>query len=76
MADEHRIPSHLEVEFEVCCRRFFMPTLRGSDEGSAKRYAGLVDGKAGRHVVIKGLEAVRTDWTPRDELHRDQLALF
>ena len=39
---------HLEMEFEVCYRRFFMPTLRGSDEGSAKRYAGLVDGKAGR----------------------------
>lgn len=64
LADEHRIVSHLEVEFEVCYRRFFMPTLRGSDEGSAKRYAGLVEDDDGRRVVIKGLEAVRTDWTP------------
>lgn len=64
LAEQHRITSHLEVEFEVCYRRFFMPTLRGSDEGSAKRYAGLVEDDAGRRVVIKGLEAVRTDWTP------------
>ena len=64
LRERYRIPSHLEVEFEVCYRRFFMPTLRGSDEGSAKRYAGLVEDEDGRRVVIKGLEAVRTDWTP------------
>jgi DNA polymerase-2 len=65
LRNEHRIDSHLEVEFETHYRRFFMPTLRGSTKGSAKRYAGLVreaDGEA--QVIIKGLEAVRTDWTP------------
>jgi DNA polymerase II len=63
LADEHRLESMLEMEYEICYRRFFMPTLRGSDEGSAKRYAGWVD-RDGGTVIIKGLEAVRTDWTP------------
>ncbi len=60
LREEHRLESFLEMEFETHFERFFMPTLRGSDEGSAKRYAGL----AGGEVIIKGLEAVRTDWTP------------
>jgi DNA polymerase-2 len=57
--ERHGVDSRLELEFETHYRRFFMPTLRGSDEGSAKRYAGMVGDK----LVIKGLEAVRTDWT-------------
>ena len=62
---QHRIDSHLELEFETHYLRFFMPTMRGSDRGSKKRYAGSVRGAAGQlQVVIKGLEAVRTDWTP------------
>ncbi|MEM1031898.1 MAG: DNA polymerase II [Myxococcota bacterium] len=63
--DAFGVSSALELEFETYFERFFMPTLRGSDEGSAKRYAGLAttaEGKA--DVIIKGLEAVRTDWTP------------
>lgn len=59
------IESHLELEYETHFERFFMPTMRGSDEGTKKRYAGLViepDGE--RRIVFKGLEAVRTDWTP------------
>lgn len=66
VAEEHHTDSRLEMELEVCYTRFFMPTLRGSAEGSAKRYAGLL--AAGGEVVIKGLEAVRTDWT---DLARD-----
>jgi DNA polymerase-2 len=64
--EEHGVPSYLEIEFETHYTRFFMPTLRGSDEGSAKRYAGLVLGDDAREpqVIVKGLEAVRTDWTP------------
>lgn len=34
--------------------------MSGSEKGSKKRYAGLVGSK----LVIRGLEAVRTDWTP------------
>lgn len=54
------LQSHLELQFEACYSRFLMPTTRHSDTGSKKRYAGLV----GERLVIKGLEAVRTDWTP------------
>lgn len=60
---EHNITSHLEVEYETHYLRFVMPTVRGSDSGSKKRYAGLVTGKTKPELVFKGLEAVRTDWT-------------
>jgi DNA polymerase-2 len=55
------LESALELEFDVHFHRFLMPTVRGSEEGSKKRYAGLV---ASGEVVYKGLETVRTDWTP------------
>jgi len=62
--NEHQISSHLEMEFETHYLRFYMPTKRHSDEGSKKRYAGWVLGKSGEaQVEIKGMEAVRTDWT-------------
>ena len=61
---EHGIESCLEMEFETHFQQFFMPTMRGSEQGSKKRYAGLIDdGQGARHIVFKGLEAVRTDWT-------------
>jgi DNA polymerase-2 len=65
LADDPRVKSALEIEFERHYLRFFMPTMRGSERGSKKRYAGSVrnaDGSAS--IVFKGLEAVRTDWTP------------
>ena len=66
---EFGLESALEIKFEVHYRRFFMPTIRGSDEGSKKRYAGLVeqrDGQGGlrQELVFKGLESARSDWTP------------
>ncbi len=65
IADEFRLESFLELEFETHFLRFLMPTIRGADTGSKKRYAGLVrDGSGERKVVFKGLESVRTDWTP------------
>ena len=61
---QFNLPSYLEVEFETHFRRFFMPTVRGSDQGSKKRYAGWVESENGdTELVIKGLEAVRGDWT-------------
>lgn len=65
LSGEFALQSHLEVEYETHYLRFVMPTVRGSDSGSKKRYAGLVDaGKDKTEVIFKGLEAVRTDWTP------------
>ena len=55
----------LELQYETHYRRFLMPTVRGSIEGSKKRYAGLVTKPDGsEEVVYKGLETVRTDWSP------------
>ncbi len=53
-----------------------MPTVRGAEEGSKKRYAGLTvlpDGS--ENVIYKGLETVRTDWTPLAQRFQQQLYL-
>jgi DNA polymerase-2 len=62
---EFGLDSALELEIDTHYRRFLMPTIRGSDEGSKKRYAGMIvkpDGS--EEMVFRGLESVRTDWTP------------
>ncbi|MGI9451573.1 MAG: DNA polymerase II, partial [Geminicoccaceae bacterium] len=65
LAAEYRLDSYLEVEFETHYLRFLMPTIRGAETGSKKRYAGLVrTADGGMDLVFKGLESVRTDWTP------------
>ena len=65
LRDEMGLESALELEFDVHFRRFLMPTVRGSEEGSKKRYAGLVTAADGSDdIIYKGLETVRTDWTP------------
>lgn len=65
LAQEFAIESHLEMEFDTYYRRFFMPSIRGEETGSKKRYAGLVRSTTGEQtLVFKGLEAVRSDWTP------------
>ena len=51
---------HLEIEFETHYKTFLMPTIRGSELGSKKRYAGLMEND---QLIFKGLEAVRSDWT-------------
>lgn len=68
LQQRYDIASHLEVEFETHYLRFFMPTVRGMPTGSKKRYAGLSANSDGTleqaTLVVKGLEAARTDWTP------------
>jgi len=75
LAAEYGLQSALELQFETHFKRFLMPTIRGAEEGSKKRYAGLVtraDGSDG--MVFKGLETVRTDWSPLAQ--RFQQALY
>lgn len=72
---EFGLESVLELQFETHFKRFLMPTVRGSDKGSKKRYAGVVAGKHGDELIFKGLESVRTDWTRlardfQEELYR------
>lgn len=64
LRDQFQVDSYLEIEYETHYNRFVMPTIRGSDTGSKKRYAGLVcEDDDTTKVIFKGLEAVRTDWT-------------
>jgi len=65
LQSQYQLDSALEIQFERHYSRFFMPTIRGTEEGSKKRYAGLsirTDGSD--DIVYKGLETVRSDWTP------------
>jgi DNA polymerase-2 len=68
---EFSVEPRLELEFEKIYRRFFLPPVRatalpaegdeaGPVRGRAKGYAGLLDGGT---IEIKGMEAVRRDWT-------------
>jgi len=64
LRDAFGVESHLELEYEKCYRRFFMPEVRQGTSGSKKRYAGLVGDGATARLEFIGLEAVRRDWTP------------
>lgn len=76
LRDAYGLESALELEFDTHYRRFLMPTIRGSEEGSKKRYAGLVTtSDGGEEVVFKGLESVRTDWTPLAQQFQQELYL-
>lgn len=74
LADEYGLTSALELQFETHYRRFLMPTIRGTEEGSKKRYAGLVRAADGRErMVFKGLETVRSDWSPLAQRFQQEL---
>ncbi len=70
---DFKLDSFLEVEFETHFTRFLMPTIRGSEVGSKKRYAGLVQKQGQEQLVFKGLETVRTDWTELAKIFQKQL---
>lgn len=63
LQDEFNVVSALEIQFETHYLRFLMPTMRGSELGTKKRYAGVIDNGGQQELVFKGLENVRTDWT-------------
>ena len=74
---EYHLESALELQFETHYSRFLMPTIRGAEEGSKKRYAGLVvaaDGSS--EMVFKGLETVRSDWSPLARQFQRELYLL
>jgi len=72
LKQDFKLESALELEYESHFSRFVMPTIRGSEKGSKKRYAGMTithdftyekPNKNNFKLVFKGLETVRTDWT-------------
>ena len=70
-----QLTSTLELEFETHFSRFLMPTIRGADTGSKKRYAGMIQEGEAQRMVFKGLETVRTDWTPLAQQFQQELYL-
>jgi len=63
--ERHGVESTLELRLDARYESFLMPTIRGSEVGSKKRYAGAVrEADGSLRVVVRGLESVRTDWTP------------
>ncbi|WP_394560751.1 DNA polymerase II [Aquipseudomonas alcaligenes] len=74
LREEMGLESALELQYESHYRRFLMPTVRGAEEGSKKRYAGLVHRADGNEeMVFKGLETVRTDWSPLAQQFQQEL---
>ncbi|QJQ94233.1 MULTISPECIES: DNA polymerase II [Halomonadaceae] len=68
------LESALELQFETHFRRFLMPTIRGAEEGSKKRYAGLVrEADGSERLLFKGLESVRADWSPLAKTFQQEL---
>jgi DNA polymerase-2 len=67
---EYSVESKLEIEFEKHYSKFFLPPMRYSKDGARKRYAGLLDNG---DIEFKGLETVRSDWTPLAKEFQQQL---
>ena len=58
------VESHLDIEFETLFVRFFMPTIRGEETGSKKRYVGQSSERGGAlELHFVGMESSRRDWT-------------
>ncbi|MDB6061708.1 MAG: polB [Verrucomicrobiaceae bacterium] len=71
---EFGVQNALELQYESHYRRFLMPTLRGAEEGSKKRYAGSVRRADGSdELIFKGLETVRSDWSPLAQQFQQEL---
>ncbi len=59
-----KVESMLDIEFEKLFVHFFMPTIRGRNTGSKKRYAGLLINNLGAaELYFAGMETTRRDWT-------------
>ncbi|MCL1077820.1 DNA polymerase II [Parashewanella spongiae] len=60
----YNLECFLELEFERLYEQFFMPTLRGSELGSKKRYVGTFRNEQQQiELIFKGMENVRNDWS-------------
>lgn len=61
--DKWGVESKLELEFETLYLALFLPPMRGSTAGAAKRYVGLEDAQPEPRLSFTGMETVRRDWT-------------
>ena len=66
--------SVIELQFEKLFKIFLMPTMRGSDEGAKKRYAGIIiDDNDKESLHFTGMEFVRGDWTDVSKKFQQEL---
>jgi len=66
--------SVIELQFEKLFKVFLMPTVRGSEEGAKKRYAGIIiDDKDKESLHFTGMEFVRGDWTDVAKKFQEEL---
>jgi DNA polymerase-2 len=56
---DYGVEPQLELELERVFARFFLPRVRGGEQGSKKRYAGWSEE---RGLEVVGLESIRRDW--------------
>ncbi|HYD02963.1 MAG TPA: DNA polymerase II [Alphaproteobacteria bacterium] len=71
---EYHRKNAMELQFEKLFKVFLMPTVRGSEEGAKKRYAGIIakdDGK--EELSFTGMEFVRGDWTDAAKKFQEEL---
>jgi len=80
LIESYGVEPRLTLIFEKRYSRFFLPPLRGGDgrtkKGRAKGYAGAAGSRDGgeNRIEVKGMEAVRRDWT--DLAHEFQIRLL
>jgi DNA polymerase-2 len=63
LKERFNVESALLLQFEEHYRWFFMPSLRGSSQGSKKHYCGATMSESGMKLTFKGMESARSDWT-------------
>ncbi|MGV8141891.1 MAG: DNA polymerase II, partial [Candidatus Woesearchaeota archaeon] len=71
---EYHRDNAMELQFDKLFKIFLMPTIRGSDEGAKKRYAGIVlDDEGKEELHFTGMESVRGDWTDLAKKFQEEL---
>jgi DNA polymerase-2 len=71
---EYHRKNDMELQFEKLFKVFLMPTVRGSEEGAKKRYAGiLIDEEDKEELKFTGMEFVRGDWTDAAKKFQEEL---
>jgi len=71
---EYRRDNAMELQFDKLFKVFLMPTVRGSDEGAKKRYAGIIIGDDDKEELhFTGMEFVRGDWTDVAKKFQEEL---
>jgi DNA polymerase-2 len=73
IAREYRVESRLELRFERLYSRLLLPALRGSSQGSKKRYVGMLREEGAERLHFVGLESVRRDWTDLAKQYQREL---